>query len=65
MNKIYKSIDEQLNFYIPNDNEIVFDNRYEFPVNYYSGSLANSSQLSHKHDHDVQNCQEIKICPLH
>ncbi len=56
INKIYKSINEQLNFYVPKDKEIVYDIRYEFPLNYFSGNVSNSSNLFYKNDKQLENC---------
>lgn len=64
-NKIYKSIEEQLNFFVPKDKDIVYDIRYEFPINYFSGAISNSSNFPHQDEKNVENAQELKICSLH
>lgn len=38
--KIFKGVSERLNYYLPECSSYIYDIRYEYPMNFFSGERA-------------------------
>ena len=48
--KIHKGVDERINYVLPIDQDYIFDLRFEYPMNFFSGKIANRTIYEKKFD---------------